>query len=499
MLVGLSESGTRPSFQTVTGISAGALLAPFVFLGSEYDPVLKKIATVEQSDIYIKRPFLAAFVSDSVNDTTPLKRLIATYMDEAIMARIAEEYRRGRALVIITTDLDAGVQVVWDIGAIAESGHPQALALIRKIMLASAAIPGGFPPVMFDVNVDGVARQEMHVDGGAISQTFLYPTTVPIGKLNLAGARRARTAYIVRNGHLREDWTEVEKSSIAIALRSVSTLTTSSGVGDLFRIYATTKRDGIAFKLAYIRDDFLEPHPSEFDPTTLRSFMNMAAPRLTPAMPGRASRRASPSARPRLIGKLFQYRPQRPRRGDALREEQPQRIAAVLQFDAFRIDAGAAPVAFGCAEQFGGVEPASLGVVRVHMRDRAGLRLDERGRVRQVGEDIFGAKVDDAAEAGDQMCALDLHPVEREIAKARELLRLRMTPQIGARGRGVSILRACPDQHHARALQRVAFLALVSISDTRLSASRFLVWIASVDSSISGEPAASVATLTNEQ
>jgi predicted acylesterase/phospholipase RssA len=265
LLVGLSESGTRPSFKAVTGISAGALIAPFAFLGSEYDPILKKIATVEQSDVYIKRPFLAALVSDSVNDTTPLKRLIANYVDEKIVARIAEEYRRGRALVIITTDLDAGVQVVWNIGAIAESGHPQALALIQQIMLASAAIPGGFPPVMFDVKVDGVAHQEMHVDGGAITQTFLYPAAVPVGKLNAAGARRVRTAYIVRNGHLREDWTEVEKNSISIALRSVATLTTSSGIGDLYRIYALTKRDGIAFHLAYIRDDFDEPHPAEFD------------------------------------------------------------------------------------------------------------------------------------------------------------------------------------------------------------------------------------------
>jgi len=265
LLVGLSESGIRPSFSAVTGISAGALIAPFAFLGPEYDPVLKKLATIEQQDVFIKRPFLAALVSDSVNDTTPLKRLIAAIVDESIVARIAEEYRHGRALAIITADLDAGVQTVWDIGAIAESGHPQALALIRQIMLASAAIPGGFPPVMFDVSVDGVAHQEMHVDGGAVTQTFLYPAAVPVGKLNAAGPRRARTAYIVRNGHLREDWTQVEKSSIAIALRSVSMLTTSSGIGDLYRIYAITKRDGIAFKLAYIKDDFLEPHVGEFD------------------------------------------------------------------------------------------------------------------------------------------------------------------------------------------------------------------------------------------
>jgi predicted acylesterase/phospholipase RssA len=264
LLVGLTESGTRPSFKAVTGISAGALIAPFAFLGPEYDPVLKKITTIAQGDVFIKRPFVTALVADSVNDTTPLKRLIATYVDQNIVERIAEEYGRGRALAIISTDLDAGVQVVWNIGAIAESRHPQALALIRQILLASASIPAAFPPVMFDVTVDGIAHQELHVDGGAITQTFLYPASVQLGKLN-ARTRRVRTAYIVRNGYLKEDWTEVEKSTLAIAQRSVSTLTTSSGIGDLYRIYATTKRDGIGFRLAYIRDIYDAPHPSEFD------------------------------------------------------------------------------------------------------------------------------------------------------------------------------------------------------------------------------------------
>jgi predicted acylesterase/phospholipase RssA len=265
LLVGLSESGTRPPFKAVTGISAGALIAPFAFLGPDYDPILKKITTIEQRDVFIKRPFLAAIVSDAVSDTTPLKRLIATYVDQTIVERIAEEYARGRALVIITTDLDAGVQVVWNIGAIAESRHPQALALIQQILLASASVPAAFPPVMFDVTVDGVAHQELHVDGGAVTQTFLYPATVPLGKLNARSTRRDHIAYIVRNGRLRENWTEVEKNSIAIALRSVATLTASSGIGDLYRIYAITKRDGIGFRLAYIRPDFDEPHPAEFD------------------------------------------------------------------------------------------------------------------------------------------------------------------------------------------------------------------------------------------
>ena len=115
---------------------------------------------------------LAGLVSDALEDSAPLQNLIAKYVDATLLARIAEESRRGRALVIITTNLDAGVPVIWNIGAIAESGRPEAISLIRKILLASASIPGLFPPVMFDVTVDGIAHQEMHVDGGASMQTF---------------------------------------------------------------------------------------------------------------------------------------------------------------------------------------------------------------------------------------------------------------------------------------------------------------------------------------
>jgi predicted acylesterase/phospholipase RssA len=267
LLVGLSESGKRPPFKVVTGISAGALIAPFAFLGPEYDSTLKNIfANLHQNDIYNKRPILAAFVSDALTDTAPLKKLIATYLDEQVVQRIAQESRRGRGLFIISTDLDAGVAVVWNIGAIAESGRPQALALIRQILLASAAIPGEFPPVMFDVTVDGVHHQEMHVDGGAINQTFLYPPAFPVGNVDTAiEPGRTHTAYIIRNERIREDWSQVERSTLPIALRAVDTLTISSGLGDLYAIYALARRDGFRFRLAFISDDFNQPHPDDFD------------------------------------------------------------------------------------------------------------------------------------------------------------------------------------------------------------------------------------------
>jgi hypothetical protein len=266
LLVGWSENGTRPPFKVVTGISTGALAAPFAFLGSEFDPVLAEVyTTIDQQDIFRKRPILAGFTSDALADTTPLQNLIAKYLDERLVERIAGEYRRGRILVVITTNLDAGVPVIWNIGAIAESGHPEAVALIRKILLASAALPAVFPPVMFNVAVDGVEHQELHVDGGTSMQTFLYPVALRVGKMLGPGVRRTRIAYIIRNGRLAEDWTETDRSTLSIAARAVSTLITNNGVGDLYRMYALAKRDGVGFRLAFIGDDFAEPHPAEFD------------------------------------------------------------------------------------------------------------------------------------------------------------------------------------------------------------------------------------------
>jgi len=264
VLVGWSESGTRPPFQIVTGISTGALIAPLAFVGREYDPLLADVyTTIDQTDIFEKRPIVAGLLSDALADSAPLQHRLATYIDATLVARIAEESRHGRALVIITTNLDAGVPVIWNIGAIAESGRPESIGLINKILLASASVPGFFPPVMFDVVVDGVAHQEMHVDGGASMQTFLYPAALQVRKI--PNGARPRTAYVIRNGRLTQGWDEVARSTAAIATRAVATMTTNNGVGDLYRIYALAKRDGVRLQLAYIGDEFEQPHPAEFD------------------------------------------------------------------------------------------------------------------------------------------------------------------------------------------------------------------------------------------
>jgi hypothetical protein len=271
LLVGWSERGTRPSFKAVTGTSTGALTAPFAFLGPEYDSALTDVFTnTDANDIFEKRPILAAVADDAMTDSKPLYTMIAKYVDDDMVAKIAREYEKGRLLMIATTNLDAGRPVIWDIGAIAASNSPRSVELIRRILLASASIPGVFPPVMFDVELDGQVHQEMHGDGGVVAQAFLYPPTITLGSFAADVRMRPRTAYIIRNGKTFDDWEQVERKTLSIASRAVSTLIVSNGLNDMFRIYQTTRRDGVGYNLALIGSDFGEPYKGPFD----RAYMN---------------------------------------------------------------------------------------------------------------------------------------------------------------------------------------------------------------------------------
>ncbi len=267
LLTGWTASGTRPSFKLVTGISTGALIAPFAFLGPAYDPKLAETYTnVSDSDIFKKRNFTAVLFSDAMADTAPMGRLVERYITRELLDAIAVEYARGRLLMVGTTNLDSREPVYWNMGAIAASTDPGALALFRKIILASAAIPGAFPPVMIDVTVNGQRYQEMHVDGGATRQVFMYPQTLHLAEVSKAeGAERQRTLYIIRNARLDPDWASVDRRLLSIVNRSVSSLIQTQGMGDLNRIYLTSMRDHIDYNLAYIPSDFTAPKKSDFD------------------------------------------------------------------------------------------------------------------------------------------------------------------------------------------------------------------------------------------
>jgi patatin-like phospholipase/acyl hydrolase len=208
---------------------------------------------------------------DAMADNAPLERLLKKYVTEDMLKEIAQEDAKGRLLLIATTNLDANQAVIWNMGKIAANGHPQALELFRKIMLASAAIPGTFPPVMIDVEANGQRYQEMHVDGGATAQVFLYPPALKMAELSKQrGVVRERRLYLIRNARLDPEWAEVERRTLNIAGRAIISLIQSQGVGDLYKIYAETQRDGIDFNLAYIPKSFNAPHKEEFDTDYMR-------------------------------------------------------------------------------------------------------------------------------------------------------------------------------------------------------------------------------------
>jgi len=277
MLAGWTASGTRPEFMMVTGISTGALTAPFVFLGSEYDDTLKKLyTTTTTKDIIEERNIISAMLGDSMADTKPLRNLIEGYITPEIIEAIAKEYKRGRRLFVGTVNLDAGRSVIWNIGEIAASNSPRKFSLIHDVLQASAAIPIAFPPVVIEVDVNGQSFDEMHVDGGTGSQVFVYPAAINwrviTKKLKVQGTPKI---YVIRNSFLNSDHQSMERSMLPIASRSIDSLIRTQGVGDIFQIYALCKRDGNDFNLAYIPSDFTEKPTEGFDPVYMTKLYNL--------------------------------------------------------------------------------------------------------------------------------------------------------------------------------------------------------------------------------
>ena len=278
LLVGWSAAGNRPEFTIVTGISTGALIAPFAFLGQAYDARLKEMyTTISTDDLIIKLNILSAITGTAAVKTTPMQKTLAKYINQEVMEAIAAEYKTGRRLYVATTNLDAKRPVIWNIGLIACSGQPAALQLIHKIILASASIPAYFPPVLFEVEADGERYDEMHVDGGTASQVFLYPAELDwkhlLSKFEVKGRP---TAYVIRNSALVPEWETIKPKILPIASESIDSLIRTQGIGDMYRIYLDCQRDGIDFKMAYIPADFDSKPKEDFDPVYMTELFNLA-------------------------------------------------------------------------------------------------------------------------------------------------------------------------------------------------------------------------------
>jgi predicted acylesterase/phospholipase RssA len=204
--------------------------------------------------------------TDSMADTAPLARTLATLIDPPMVDAIGQEHRRGRRLYVITTELVSGRAVFWNLSAIAASGQPDARSLLLKILVASASIPIVFPPQYFEVAVGPNRYTEMHVDGGLSRQVFVH----------LNGARAALPtvdalpavplhAYIIRNAKLVPSYDPIRPSLLPISQRTVQALINAEATGDLHRIYGQTLTENARFRLAAIPDDFPMQHTGVFN------------------------------------------------------------------------------------------------------------------------------------------------------------------------------------------------------------------------------------------
>ena len=278
LLNGWTKAGNRPEFKLVTGISTGAIIAPFAFLGSEYDSRIENFYTrIGPRDIHRKRPFYSVLSNDSIRDNAPLRRRIEQEVTRRLLDAIAAEYRKGRLLFIGTADLETGLGSIWNMTKIAASSDPGALELFRSIIVASAAIPAVFSPVMIDVEVDGQNYQEMHADGSVLAQAFIYPPSLDVDRLTAKiGLERERVLYIIRNSRLDPEWESVDRGVLSIAKRSINLLIHRQGLGNLYRMYLTAQNDGVDYNLAFIPETFNEPHREMFDTEYMRALYGTA-------------------------------------------------------------------------------------------------------------------------------------------------------------------------------------------------------------------------------
>lgn len=277
LLAGWSKTGTRPQFEVVTGISTGALTAPYAFLGPAYDGKLKEVyTTISDDDVMRKTGPLGAVFGASLTDNSPLKALVARHVTPELIDRIAEENAKGRRLLVGTTNLDAQRPVVWDMTAIAASGNPDRVQLFRDVLIASAAIPGIFPPQLIRVQADGKVYEELHVDGGTTTQAFLLSAENSLKDVDKAlKFSRKRSLYVIINGTFAPQAERTDTKALAIATRSISTLIKNQSIGDVYKMYAQSERDGVAFHLASIPADFNVKPKSEFEQAYMQKLYDL--------------------------------------------------------------------------------------------------------------------------------------------------------------------------------------------------------------------------------
>jgi predicted acylesterase/phospholipase RssA len=270
LLNGLTAAGKRPDYSVVTGVSSGALMAPFIFAGQRYDAALHEAYTeITAADVFEA----GGSTGESFVDSWPLRDFITKQITPQLIADIAAAHRAGRRLFVVTTDLDSQRSVVWNMGAIAAHGGDAATKLFSAVLLASASVPGGFPPVLIEVEANGKRFQEMHVDGGLGGQFFVAPAAL----MQSTSQYRlpATQLYIVVNTSLQREFKVIDRFAPTILTQSIGMAVPVDTSMMIDRTFIVAKRSGVDFNVAAIPRGFSAPSRGPFDPDYMKALFQV--------------------------------------------------------------------------------------------------------------------------------------------------------------------------------------------------------------------------------
>lgn len=249
-----SQRGDRPTFDVVSGVSTGALIAPFAFLGPDYDDTLEHLYTSGVAeDLLQRRPIISGLLGESLYYQKPLMNMVEQHVTQEVLDRIAVEYRKGRDLFVLTTNLDTQRGMLWDMGAIAASSRPDALNLFRNVLVASASIPGAFPAVKIIATIDGRTISELHSDGAPSSQIVTVPEAMLSDtNVSLPAVIRGADMYFLINNTLMPEFSVTSNSTVPVVTRAYASLVKSQTRQSLYAAYEYCRRTGVNFHMAVI-------------------------------------------------------------------------------------------------------------------------------------------------------------------------------------------------------------------------------------------------------
>jgi patatin-like phospholipase len=275
-LIGMGRRGDRPRFDVVTGVSTGALMAPFAFLGPSWDGELIEAFDSDRAEHLLQQRGLSFLFRPGLYRSEPLAELVDHFVTDRLIKAVADQAAQGRLLLVATTDLDKEEAVIWDMGAIAAQGGPAARKLFRDVLVASASIPGLFAPVLIHVEGGGESYDEMHVDGGTTQSFFVVSEIMQLESKHFQALEKARV-FVLVNGQLGVYPETTPETPVSVLVRSFSAGLMHASRKTLELSAAFAERYHMEFLFTYIPVRHAFAGPLDFSHDTMHSLFNYGA------------------------------------------------------------------------------------------------------------------------------------------------------------------------------------------------------------------------------